>query len=539
MFIIWTLSSCTPKEEVDLILHNGLIYSLDANNSKYEAMAVRNGKIIALGPEREILNGFKAKEYIDLEKKCVYPGFADAHMHIVGMAQMKFDVNLIGTKSFKEVLDALKNHTNQRQSGWLVGRGWDQNDWENPNESIFKQLNAEFPDSPVVLLRIDGHAAIVNEFAMKKIAFNLKKWQSENQVLMQGNEFTGIVLDNAMAEFQGRIPKLSPKEMSLGLILAQKECIAAGLTTIDEAGISLSDYRIIDSLQRAGEFELRVYAMLQDDESSWEYIRTHGPDTLSERLKLRAVKLMVDGALGSRGACLKSPYTDLIHTKGKILNSGDYYLYRMAEAFVNKWQVCTHAIGDSANKEVMKWYSSILVGKNNRRWRVEHAQVVDPLDFHYIQDLSLILSVQPTHAVSDGPWAFERLGTQRIKSAYAYKTLLKESGMLALGTDAPVEEVSVLRTIVASVFRTDIRNNNSPYAAEESLSMKETLYGLTVWPAISNFEEGVKGTLEVGKYADLTVLGLDLFSCTESQLRKAKVEMTVIGGLVFKDGEKK
>jgi predicted amidohydrolase YtcJ len=541
LFFLSIITSCTPKEEVDLILHNGVIHTLDANGSKYEAIAVKDGKIIAMGPEREILNGYNAAQYVDLEKKYVYPGFIDAHVHLVGMAQMKFDVNLIGTTGTSEIISRLQAQTVKRSSGWIVGRGWDQNDWSNGDneQQLFEKLNDLYPDTPVLLIRIDGHAGIVNQAGIEKTNFNLKSWNDPKQIVFSNAVFTGVVLDNALAEIQKSLPPLSRSEMTQGLILAQQECISAGLTTIDEAGISVSNYQLIDSLQKTGSFHLRVYAMLQDDEDSWNYIRTHAPDSTSAMLKCRAVKLMVDGALGSRGACLKSPYSDLIASRGSMLQTAEYYKYRMADAFVNKWQVCTHAIGDSANKSVMTWYASILMGKNNRRWRIEHAQVVDELDYHFIRDLSLILSVQPTHAVSDGPWAYDRLGANRIKNAYAYRKLYDVSGMLALGTDSPVEEISPLRTFIASVFRTDMRNRNKPFGIEERLDPHVALYGMTVWPAIANFEENEKGTLEIGKMADFTVVSVDLFQATEEQIRESKIEKTVIGGKVFKEGVKK
>ncbi len=522
-------------------MHNGVIHSLDANGNKYEAVAVKDGKIIAMGPEREILNGYNAKQYIDLEKKYVYPGFIDAHVHLVGMAQMKFDVNLIGTGSLMDILDLLQAHRVKRSSGWIIGRGWDQNDWtdESTEADLYEKLNELYPNTPVLLIRIDGHAGIINKAGIEKANFDLKSWNDPKQIGQVNNAFSGVILDNALAEVQKYIPPLSRSEMSQGIILAQQECISAGLTTVDEAGISVSNYQLIDSLQKTGSFHLRVYAMLQDDEESWNYIRTHGPDSVSPMLKCRAVKLMVDGALGSRGACLKSPYADLITTKGSILQTTDYYKFRMAEAFANKWQVCTHAIGDSANKNVMSWYASILIGKNNRRWRIEHAQVVDENDYHFIKEFSLLLSVQPTHAVSDGPWAFDRLGVSRIKNAYAYNRLLNESGMLALGTDAPVEEISPLRTFIAAVFRTDVRNNNSAYGPEEAINARDALYGMTVWPAIANFEENEKGTLEIGRMADFTVVSVDLMNSNEEKIRNARIELTVIGGKVFKNGEKK
>lgn len=524
-------ASCSPKEQVDLILHNGTFHSLNANNDTYEAVAIRDGKIVAVGPENEILNGYKSASIYDLEKKHVYPGFIDAHAHLLGYSLMKNDLDLVGTNSWNEIVEKCKNFPVKRASGWLIGRGWDQNDWTSQSEGNVRSdgiptnsaLSNLFPQTPVVLIRIDGHAAIANDEAMRRAGV-----QVEN----------GVLLDNDMTKVLNAIPMASNKEKAALLIEGQSDCIAAGLTTIDEAGIDTDDLKIIDSLQKSGDFYLRVYAMLNASDKDFQYWMERGPDTTSSMLKIRSIKFMADGALGSRGACLKQGYADVLTTKGALLNDASYFRFRFAAAYARGFQVCTHAIGDSANAVVLKWYGELLEGVNDKRWRIEHAQVVDSSDFSMFQQYSVIPSVQPTHAISDAPWALSRLGVSRLRYAYNYKRLLSYSNMLSLGTDFPVEVMDPLRTFHTAVFRKEFKEGSETFAANESLSALEALYGMTVWAAVSNFEEAEKGSIEVGKLADFTVLNLDILKASEKEMLRAKVDQTIINGVVFRGGKR-
>jgi predicted amidohydrolase YtcJ len=524
-------ASCSPKEQVDLILHNGTFHSLNANNDTYEAVAIRDGKIVAVGPENEILNGYKSPSIYDMEKKHVYPGFIDAHGHLLGYSLMKNDLDLVGTTSWNEIVEKCKNFPIKRASGWLVGRGWDQNDWVTQSEGNVRQdgiptnaaLNSLFPQIPVVLIRIDGHAAIANNEAMKRAGVMVAD---------------GILLDNDMTAVLNAIPKHSKKEKAELLLEGQQDCIAAGLTTMDEAGIDTDDLKIIDSLQKSGSFHLRIYAMLNASDKDFQYWMERGPDTSSSMLKIRSVKFMADGALGSRGACLKQAYADVLTTKGALLNDAGYFRYRFAVAYARGFQVCTHAIGDSANAVVLKWYGELLEGVNDKRWRIEHAQVVDSADFSMFQKNNVIPSVQPTHAISDAPWALSRLGAARLRYAYNYKRLLSYSNMLALGTDFPVELMDPIRTFYTAVFRKEFKEGSEVFAAEESLTPLQALYGMTVWAAVSNFEEAEKGSIEVGKLADFTVLNLDILKASEMEMFRAKVDQTILNGLVFRGGKR-
>ena len=524
-------ASCSPKEQVDLILHNGTFHSLNANNDTYEAVAIRDGKIVAVGPENEILNGYSSPSIYDMEKKHIYPGFIDAHAHLLGYSLMKNDLDLVGTTSWNEIVEKCKNFPIKRASGWLVGRGWDQNDWVTLSEGNVRPdgiptnaaLNNLFPQTPVVLIRIDGHAAIANNEAMKRAGVMVPD---------------GVLLDNDMTAVLNAIPKHSKKEKAELLVEGQQDCIAAGLTTIDEAGIDTDDLKIIDSLQKSGSFHLRIYAMLNASDKDFQYWMERGPDTSSSMLKIRSIKFMADGALGSRGACLKQAYADVLTTKGAMLNDEGYFRYRFAVAYSRGFQVCTHAIGDSANAVVLKWYGELLEGVNDKRWRIEHAQVVDSADFALFKEYSVIPSVQPTHAISDAPWALSRLGASRLRYAYNYKRLLGYSNMLSLGTDFPVEVMNPLRTFYTAVFRKEFIEGSETFAANESLSPLEALYGMTVWAAVSNFEEAEKGSIEVGKLADFTVLNLDFLKASDKEVLRAKIDQTIINGVVFRGGKR-
>jgi hypothetical protein len=348
----------------------------------------------------------------------------------------------------------------------------------------------------------------------------------------------GVLLDNDMTAVLNAIPKHSKKEKAELLVKGQQDCIAAGLTTIDEAGIDTDDLKIIDSLQKSGSFHLRIYAMLNASDKDFQYWMERGPDTSSSMLKIRSIKFMADGALGSRGACLKQAYADVLTTKGAMLNDEGYFRYRFAVAYSRGFQVCTHAIGDSANAVVLKWYGELLEGVNDKRWRIEHAQVVDSADFALFKEYSVIPSVQPTHAISDAPWALSRLGASRLRYAYNYKRLLGYSNMLSLGTDFPVEVMNPLRTFYTAVFRKEFIEGSETFAANESLSPLEALYGMTVWAAVSNFEEAEKGSIEVGKLADFTVLNLDILKASDKEVLRAKIDQTIINGVVFRGGKR-
>jgi len=531
LFAIALLQSCYQSEEADLVVHNAVIYSVDENFSTYDAMAVKDGKIIELGPERQILNKYKTNLKIDAGKKPVYPGFYDAHSHFLGFAKNMAELNVFETASVEEITDKLLAFAKDSEREWIVGRGWDQNDWaakEYPDKNILDSL---FPNKPVFLNRVDGHAAWVNSAALERTGIdgNFEIFGGEVKLDENGDP-TGILIDEAAEYMEDLIPPLSRSEQRKLLMEAQELCFQAGLTTVTDAGLPVADILFLDSLQKAGELNIGIYAMFQPGKSTLEYLK-NGP-ILTDKLSARAVKLYADGALGSRGALLKEPYTDDPDNTGLLLLSDSIYELYSRACLDYGFQLNTHCIGDSANSYMLKLYAESLKEMNDLRWRIEHAQVVSAEDREYFKNYGIIPSVQPVHATSDAPWAGERLGEKRLKEAYAYKSLMDQLGILALGTDFPVERISAIENFYAAVFRKNrFGEPVDGFLPEEALSREEALRGLTIWAALSSFEEDRKGSLEVGKQADLIILDRDILKAKEDDILKTEVLETYVAGI--------
>lgn len=541
LLMLILFASCHFKnKDADIIYHNAKIYTVDGDFSVKEAMAIKDGKIIAIGAEREILNEYKAPKVIDCQKRFIYPGFIDAHCHFMGYGLALQQVDLVGTKSWDDVLTRLKQYAEKHpDKDWIIGRGWDQNDLiqEGMEQEIIPmpdntQLNTLFPDKPVVLIRIDGHALLANQKALDLAGINASTHVSGGIVDVKNGKHTGILIDNAMQKVFDVMPKATVEEKKRALLMAQQNCFEEGLTTVDEAGLMYDDIELIKELHEAGSLKMRIYAMLSDDEANYARYLKQGIDT-TDFLTVRAFKLYADGALGSRGACLSSPYADVIHHAeyGMMLKDPAYFRMRAQQLHDKGFQMCTHAIGDSANRVMLHIYAEQLQGVNDARWRIEHAQVVHKEDIPMFGMYSIIPSVQPLHATSDMPWAYLRLGKNRLARAYAYRELKQQLGMVALGTDFPVEDIAPLKTFYAAVVRKDATGNPAEgFQMENALTREDALRGLTIWPAIANFEEEKKGSLEVGKWADFVMLDQDIMKVAEDKLLKVKVLMTAVAG---------
>ncbi len=532
------LFSCTSsKQEVDLLVKNATVYTVNNSFSKAEAFVVSNGKIVAVASVIELEKKYNPKNVFDAQGKTIVPGLIDAHAHLYGLGLSLQQVNLVGTKSVEEVLDKLVAFQKKNKLDFLTGRGWDQNDWEVkefPDKSLLDEL---FPNTPVALTRIDGHALWVNSKALELAGITKNTIVNGGEIIFNNGEPTGILIDNAMTLVYQQIPKPDTNQKIKALLDAQKICLQNGLTTVVDAGLDDEVIMLIDSLQQTGSLKLRVYAMLSYNAYNLAKYLPAGIKK-TERLNVRSVKIYADGALGSRGAALLKPYSDMPHHTGLMMLTKKQFeaiAVRLRDA---GFQMNTHAIGDSANRMVLQVYEEVLSGTKNARWRVEHAQVVAPEDFDYFS-MNSIPSVQPTHATSDMYWAEDRLGKERIKGAYAYKKLLKQAGMVALGTDFPIEKVNPLFTFYAAIARKDL--NNYPvegYRKEEALSRQETLQGMTIWAAYANFEEKEKGSIEAGKWADFTVLDKDIMTIPETEIPNVKVLATFINGEpVFKQNK--
>lgn len=569
-FFIYFCSCSYQIEQADLIIHNAIIYTVDENFSVAEAMAVKDGKIIAVGAEREILNKYSAKEKIDALKHPVYPGFIDAHCHFLGYGKSLQQINLTGTKSFDEVVqrvisfyrsfpeeremqgETLKAKSKQNPNNihpitnnlsplsirrgeggeaGLTGRGWDQNDWaikHFPDKTILDSL---FPNTPVFLKRIDGHAALANSEALKRAGITTATIIQGGIVELKNNQTTGILIDNAVDFVEKNIPVFSNEQKTIALTDAQENCFAVGLTTVDDAGLYSDEIDLINEMHKSGKLKMRVYAMLDGNnpDSLKKYLEMSPLKT--GRLNMRAFKFYSDGSLGSRGALLLEEYSDQPIHYGIPINSEKYLMEAAEMLYKRGFQMCTHAIGDSANRMMLNIYSKILKGTNDKRWRIEHCQVVQPSDLEKFPLFNIIPSIQPTHATSDMYWAGERLGNERVKNAYAYKNLFDQNKMIALGTDFPVENISPLKTFYAAVFRKDEKGYpESGFQMENALSREEAIRGMTIFAAIANFEENEKGSLEPGKYADFVILDTDIMSATQEEILNTKVLSTFLNG---------
>lgn len=531
LILLVSISSCKKMQEVDLIIHNGTIYSVDPSFSIYESMAVKDGKIVEIGSNERISNQYWAKEKTDLNNAFVYPGFIDAHSHFIGYGLGKvIRADLTGTKSYDEVIERLTQFEKDYPAKWLIGRGWDQNDWDNKEFPTKKKLDKIWPDKPIYLTRIDGHAALINSKALELAGITERTIVEGGEIVKINGKPSGVLLDNAMDLVRKIMPGTSTQVKSKAIEIAEQDCFSVGLTSVCDAGLEVHDIELLKHLHETDKLKMRVYAMLTPTEETLDKVMKKG-QIITDRLSVRSIKMYADGALGSRGACLIHDYHDRPNWRGMILSPIAYYdtLCQMADKY--NYQVNTHAIGDSANRIVLQLYSKYLNKENDKRWRIEHAQVVHPDDFHYFGDYNIVPSVQPTHATSDMYWADERLGPDRIKSAYALEELKQENNWIPLGTDFPIEKIDPLLTYYAAVVRKDLENYpKEGFQMENALSREDALKGITIWAAKSAFEEDKKGSLEKGKFADFVVLEKDILKVEGTEIPFVSILKTFIDG---------
>lgn len=527
-----SISSCQPKQSVDKILINGKIYTVDSQMSIVESIAIDKGKIIAIGSSEEIQSKYQTDNLIELNSAAVYPGLWDAHCHFYGygLSQERY-ANLVGTTSFDDVLEKLaeyhKVHPNQ---SWILGRGWDQNDWTEKEFPTKDKLDQLYPDVPVLLIRIDGHAALVNSKALALAGFTTETKIFGGDLISNADGLTGVLLDNAADSLKHMVPKPNAELIVKSLLKAQDDCFAVGLTSVMDAGLSYELIQQIDALQKGGKLKMQIDAMLESSQKNFDTYVKDGP-YISNRLMVNSVKLYADGALGSRGACLLSPYSDDIHNSGLLIHNVEYFDSICNILYKAGFQVNTHAIGDSAVRMVLKTYAKYLKGENDRRWRIEHAQVVSPVDFHYFGEYSIIPAVNTTHATSDMYWAEDRLGAERIKTAYAYKQLLAENNWCTNGSDFPIESINPLFGFYAAVARMDHKGYpKDGFQIENAWTRQEALKAMTIWAAKGSFAEKDRGSIEVGKYADFVILDRDIMEVDQSEIFNTKVKATFIQG---------
>ena len=523
LLVFTSLQSC--KKSVDYVAYNGNIYTVNNDFNVASAFAVKDGKFIDVGND-EIFSKYNTKQKIDLNGSTVVPGLIDAHCHFYGLGLNQSVIDLTGTSSFNEILEKIAIENNKDV---IRGRGWDQNDWEIKEFPNKLKLDLAYPNTPVILERIDGHAYLVNQKALDIAGIDINTTSTNGTLLSKKGKLTGVLIDGPMSIIDDAFGEISLDNKIRALISAQEICFQNGLTTVDDAGLSKEVILLIDSLQKKDLLKMRVYAMISNSEDDVDYFLENGP-IKTNSLNVRSVKVYGDGALGSRGATLKEPYSDDNHNYGKLVTS-----YKDIKDLADKlakanFQMNTHAIGDSTINILIDTYSKVLENKTDPRWRIEHSQIIDLNDIDGYNN-KILPSVQPTHATSDMYWAKDRVGSKRIKGAYAYKALLEKSKVIGLGTDFPVEKVNPFHTFYASISRKDL--NDYPekgFEFENALSREETLKGMTIWAAYLNFEEKEKGSIEKGKFADFIIIDRDIMKVETNKTPNTKVLKTYLSG---------
>ena len=517
---------CT-NNEADLIVINSKIYTANKSNDVAKSIAVRNGKIIDID-SINLDNKYEAKEILDANEKTILPGLIDSHCHFYNLGLDKQVVDLRGTTSFEEIIERLKVYDLNNESNVILGRGWDQNDWEIKQFPVNTRLNSIFRNKLVVLERIDGHAYIVNDNALQLAGIDENTLVRGGLVLLKNNKPTGVLIDAPMSMVDKVLPEKTTKEKVNALKEAEEISFSYGLTTVDDAGLGMEIIDLIDSLHKTNELKIKIYAMVSVSKTNIQKLKKSGK-IKTPKLNVRSFKVYGDGALGSRGAALKKPYCDDPHNYGFLRTDIKDLKYYANEIANMGFQMNTHAIGDSTVSVLLKEYQKVLNDIDDPRWRIEHSQVVDLNEFNLYND-KILPSVQPTHATSDMYWAYDRLG-DRIEGAYAFKDLLSSSKRIALGTDFPVERVNPFHTFYSSIERKDLSGYPAKgFQIENALSREETLKGMTIWGAYFNFEENEKGSIEKGKSADFIIIDQNIMEIEAARIPNTKVLKTFVDG---------
>ncbi len=522
----------------DLIVTGATIHTADEAFASVDAFAVRDGKFIFVGRTSGAmrLRG-DATKVIDLSGKTVLPGLIDAHLHLTDIGLALHEVELEGASSLDEVIRRTVAFAKTSSDPWILGEGWDQNLWPHPTFPTHQALSAAIPDRPVALDRVDGHALFVNARAMQMAGITKATADPAGGRIERSadGEPTGVFLDNAMTLVYRVIPPPTHQQLRRAALAAAEECHRWGVTAIGEARTSAADLAVYRELAASGELTLRNYTRLEDDERLLADRLTAGPVSAQYdgRLWIRGIKLFADGALGSRGAALLEPYSDDPNNSG-LLRTTPAHIEEIAERALRAgFQMSVHAIGDRANRVVLDAYEEALrrVPVDDHRFRIEHVQVISPQDLPRISELRLVASMQTTHQISDMGWAQERLGPQRIKGAYAWRSILERGTIIANGTDAPVEPVNSLRTFHAAITRQNERNQPpGGWYPDQRMTREEALRSMTIWAARANFQEEFIGSISTGKYADFVVMDRDWMTAAPEEIMDTAILATYFGG---------
>jgi predicted amidohydrolase YtcJ len=538
--LVCTSSPVTAQSvTADLIVQNARIYTVDRTHPVARAMAVRGGRILFVGSERGAmaLRGAGTR-VVDLQGKTVIPGMVDAHAHLAGLGTSLRIVNLLGTRSVDDVIARVAARAKEVPRGsWILGRGWDQNDWSDTRFPTHEALSRAVPDNPVYLTRVDGHAAFVNEAALRAARIDAGTPDPEGGRVVRGPDgaATGVLVDRAQGIVNRVIPPPSRQEQRASILAAVREANRWGLTGIHDAGVTRATIELYEELARAGEYTLRNYVMVANDSADIGYYLARGPQSAlyDGRLWIRSIKVVADGALGSRGAALLEPYSDDAGNSGLDVTPAQRIRTIATQALRRGFQVNTHAIGDRANRTVLDAYAAALaeVPVADHRFRVEHAQILHHDDIPRFSELGVIPSMQASHQTSDMYWAGNRIGAGRLLGAYAWRSLLDMGSIIPNGSDFPVEGVNPLISFHAAVSRQDA--NDWPaggWLPEQRMTREEALEAMTIWPAYAAFQEKELGSLTPGKYADFVVLDQDIMRVAPSSILATQVLATYIGG---------
>lgn len=520
-------------QTADLIVENANIHTVNKGQPNARSLAVKGDRIVAVGADLSSLAGPGTRR-IDLKGATVIPGLIDAHAHMRGLGGLLESRDLRHVATIAEIAAYVKQQAAGRPaSEWIVARNWDQTNWGGQFPTA-THLDAAAPDRPVYLIRVDGHAGWANSHAMALAGITDETPDPPGGKIVRDarGKATGIFVDRAQRLVGGKIPPPTYAQIKRQLELAAKQCARLGLTGVHDAGVTREDVQAYRELIREGKMPMRIWAMIGGEGALWREFVERGPE-VGDFLTLRSIKLYADGALGSRGAALWQPYSDDKANSGLMLTSRAD-LERVARVAAAKgFQVCTHAIGDRANRLVLDAYAAALGGKNDKRFRVEHAQVISLPDFKIFADNSIIASVQATHATSDMRWAEQRLGPDRIAGAYAWRRFLNLGVPVANGSDFPVEEPNPMLGLYAAFTRQDTQGQPPQgWTPNEKMTRQEALESWTLSGAYAAFEEKIKGSLEPGKFADFLVLDRDIMTVAPRELPQIQIKATYLGGKI-------
>jgi hypothetical protein len=557
LLCITLLASCAKQVPADLVLKGGTIYTGDDANTTVELVAVQGDKIIFIGTAAEGEKYISDKTtVVDLQGKTMTAGFIESHAHMMGVGYNELNLDLMNVKSYDEMVSKVKEAVAKAKPGqWIIGRGWHQDKWDTKPDKLVKgfplhqALSEVSPDNPVFLSHASGHAGMANAKAMELAGVTNISKENISHKNTEGGEIlrdelgnpTGLFNERAMTLITKNIPQNTSETDGQALELAIKACQRNGITSLHDAGVSRENIDLYHQFQKEGKLGVRVYAMLTgwDRDLIAEWLRKGAEVDSSHWLTIRSIKLNCDGALGSRGAWLLAPYTDRPDFAGMATLSMDTVLQTSREGLKYGFQVCSHAIGDRANREILDRYETAMKenpAAKDHRYRIEHAQHIDPADLPRFAGLGVIAAMQAIHMASDRPWAIDRLGEKRIKEgAYMWQSLLKSGAKVINGTDAPVEPINPIPCFYASVTRKTLKGQpEGGYEPAEKMTRQQALRSYTLDAAYGAFEENIKGSIAPGKLADFTIFSQDIMTVPESDILKTEVSMTVIGGeIVF------